>query len=165
MAVATHTTPHQKPADPGHAHAAHLAAPVSPGKVAMWLFLATEVMFFTGLIGSYIVLRAGSPGTAYSNKYSPGTVPPGFAGDPDVKVYNWPLPYDHATNPLSIDLTAGNTFILICSSVSMVLALAAIQRGDRATIQGTTLFLAFAVVLMNLIVDIFYAFLDPRVRY
>ena len=27
----------------------------------MWLFLATEVMFFTGLIGSYIVLRAGSP--------------------------------------------------------------------------------------------------------
>jgi peptide/nickel transport system permease protein len=41
----------------------------------------------------------------------------------------------------------------------------AIQRGDLATIQGTTLFLAFAVVLMNLIVDIFYAFLDPRVRY
>ena len=27
----------------------------------MWLFLATEIMFFTGLIGSYIVLRAGSP--------------------------------------------------------------------------------------------------------
>ena len=25
----------------------------------MWLFLATEVMFFTGLIGSYIVLRSG----------------------------------------------------------------------------------------------------------
>ena len=29
----------------------------------MWLFLATEVMFFTGLIGSYIVLRSGSPST------------------------------------------------------------------------------------------------------
>jgi peptide/nickel transport system permease protein len=41
----------------------------------------------------------------------------------------------------------------------------AIQRGDLVTIQGTTLFLAFAVVLMNLIVDILYAFLDPRVRY
>ena len=40
-----------------------------------------------------------------------------------------------------------------------------IQRGDLATIQGTTLFLAFAVVFMNLIVDILYAFLDPRVRY
>src|SRR5215207_2840549 len=47
--------------------------PVSPGKVAMWLFLATEVMFFTGLIGSYIVLRAGSPPTAYSNLYPPAT--------------------------------------------------------------------------------------------
>ena len=35
--------------------------PVTPGKVAMWLFLSTEIMFFTGLIGSYIVLRAGSP--------------------------------------------------------------------------------------------------------
>src|SRR4051794_40106049 len=47
--------------------------PVTPGKVAMWLFLATEVMFFTGLIGSYIVLRAGSPHWAYSNLYAPGT--------------------------------------------------------------------------------------------
>src|SRR4051812_46008866 len=47
--------------------------PVTPGKVAMWLFLATEVMFFTALIGSYIILRAGSPPTAYSNLYSPGT--------------------------------------------------------------------------------------------
>jgi peptide/nickel transport system permease protein len=41
----------------------------------------------------------------------------------------------------------------------------AIQRGDLATIQGTTLFLALAVVFMNLVVDILYAFLDPRVRY
>src|SRR4051812_39063334 len=47
--------------------------PVTPGKVAMWLFLATEVMFFTGLIGSYIVLRTGSPATAYSNLYVPAT--------------------------------------------------------------------------------------------
>ena len=49
--------------------------PVTPGKVAMWLFLATEVMFFTGLIGSYIVLRAGSPPTAYSNLYPAGDRP------------------------------------------------------------------------------------------
>ena len=46
-------------------------APVTPGKVAMWLFLATEVMFFTGLIGSYIVLRSGSPSTYYTNLYWP----------------------------------------------------------------------------------------------
>jgi peptide/nickel transport system permease protein len=41
----------------------------------------------------------------------------------------------------------------------------AIERGDLATIQGPTLFLALAVVIMNLLVDILYAFLDPRVRY
>lgn len=171
---------------------------VSPGKVAMWLFLATEIMFFTGLIGSYIVLRAGSPPTAYSNLFVPGTdlsrlmdakgvhllsagsnsaqvveiiekaakiseadahhlvelaptnILLGVTEADAVKVvdqlaavgakseveplktYNWPLPYDHATNPLSIDLTAANTFILICSSVTMVLALSAVQRGDKA---------------------------------
>ncbi|MCW3001993.1 MAG: transporter permease [Conexibacter sp.] len=45
------------------------------------------------------------------------------------------------------------------------LAFDAIQRGDLATIQGTTIVLATAVALMSLLVDILYAFLDPRVRY
>jgi len=45
------------------------------------------------------------------------------------------------------------------------LAYDAIQRGDLATIQGTTLFLALGVALMSLVVDILYAFLDPRVKY
>src|SRR5262249_59216691 len=47
--------------------------PVTPGKAGTWVFLATEVMFFTGLIGSYIVLRSGSPMGSYSNLYPPGT--------------------------------------------------------------------------------------------
>src|SRR5690348_8153916 len=64
-ALADHVTP---AATTGVQH-----PPVTPGKVAMWLFLATEIMFFTGLIGSYIVLRAGSPPWAFSNLYSPGT--------------------------------------------------------------------------------------------
>src|SRR3954447_19379942 len=41
----------------------------------------------------------------------------------------------------------------------------AIQRGDLSTIQGTTLFLALGVAIMSLVVDIVYAYLDPRVRY
>ncbi|MCW3023999.1 MAG: transporter permease [Conexibacter sp.] len=45
------------------------------------------------------------------------------------------------------------------------LAFDAIQRGDLATIQGTTVVLAFGVAIMSLVVDILYAFLDPRVRY
>ena len=127
--IATHTTP------AGSIPLQH--PPITPGKVAVWLFLATEVMFFTGLIGSYIVLRTGSPPTAYSNLYPPNTDlrgkpgPAAAAGAEPLKTYKWPLPYDEATNPLSIDLTAANTFILICSSVTMVLALSAVQRGDR----------------------------------
>ena len=45
------------------------------------------------------------------------------------------------------------------------LAYDAIVRGDLPIIQGTVLFGAFFIVIMNLIVDILYAFLDPRVRY
>ena len=62
--------------------------------MGMWVFLCSEVMFFTGLIGSYIVLRFATP--------------------------LWP----HPGNALNISLTAVNTFLLICSSVTMVQALA-----------------------------------------
>jgi len=41
----------------------------------------------------------------------------------------------------------------------------AIQRFDLPVIQGTVLFGAFFIVIMNLLVDIIYAFIDPRVRY
>lgn len=75
--------------------------PVDRGKFAIWLFLATEVMFFTGLIGTYIVLRLGSS--------------------------SWPNP----ENRLAVDITAANTFLLITSSWFMVRALHAIQKGDQ----------------------------------
>jgi len=74
----------------------HPGLPLSTGKTFMWLFLSTEIMFFAGLIGTYIVLRFGAPA--------------------------WPLPHDvHLSEPIG----AFNTFVLICSSVSVVLALEA----------------------------------------
>jgi peptide/nickel transport system permease protein len=45
------------------------------------------------------------------------------------------------------------------------LAFESIQRSDLPMIQGTVLLGAFFIVTANLIVDIAYAFLDPRVRY
>jgi peptide/nickel transport system permease protein len=45
------------------------------------------------------------------------------------------------------------------------LAYTAITRGDMPTIQGTVVFAAFFIIVLNLIVDIAYSFLDPRVRY
>jgi cytochrome c oxidase subunit 3 len=74
--------------------------PISNGKLAMWLFLGTEIMFFTGLLGSYIVLRI-----------SMGS--------------QWPNHHEVLTEPLG----ALNTFVLICSSVTVVLAHAAIMKG------------------------------------
>jgi heme/copper-type cytochrome/quinol oxidase subunit 3 len=78
--------------------------PVHRGKFAVWLFLATEIMFFTGLIGTYIVLRMGS----------------------DV----WPDP----TRRLAVPITALNTFFLICSSATMVKAVEVAMKGDRGRI-------------------------------
>ncbi len=40
-----------------------------------------------------------------------------------------------------------------------------IQHSDLPVIQGTVLFGAFFIVSMSLVVDILYAFIDPRVRY
>jgi peptide/nickel transport system permease protein len=45
------------------------------------------------------------------------------------------------------------------------LAYDAIQKSDLPTVQGTVLMGAFFIILLNLIVDVLYAFLDPRVRY
>jgi len=41
----------------------------------------------------------------------------------------------------------------------------AINLSDLPVIQGTVLFGAFFIVMMSLIVDVLYAFIDPRVRY
>jgi peptide/nickel transport system permease protein len=45
------------------------------------------------------------------------------------------------------------------------LAYEGIINADLPVIQGTVLFGAFFIVIANLVVDITYAFLDPRVRY
>ena len=43
--------------------------------------------------------------------------------------------------------------------------LQAIRNGDFPSVMGVTVFAAFWVVVANLLVDVVYAFLDPRVRY
>ena len=77
------------------------AVPVSKGKLAVWLFLSTEIMFFTALIGTYIVLRFGAPQGSWPAPH-------------DVRVVEW--------------LGALNTFVLICSSVTIVFAMEAAKR-------------------------------------
>jgi peptide/nickel transport system permease protein len=45
------------------------------------------------------------------------------------------------------------------------LALGAINARDLPVIQGVTLFVATAIVLVNFLVDLLYGLLDPRIRY
>jgi len=40
-----------------------------------------------------------------------------------------------------------------------------IINSDLPSIQGTVLFGAFFIILANLVVDVLYAVLDPRIRY
>src|SRR6476659_5392291 len=45
------------------------------------------------------------------------------------------------------------------------LAFDAIQKSDLNIVQGTVLMGALFIIFLNLVVDVVYAFLDPRVRY
>ena len=45
------------------------------------------------------------------------------------------------------------------------LAYESIGSGDLPTIQGTVLLGAFFIIAFNLVVDVLYAFIDPRVRF
>jgi heme/copper-type cytochrome/quinol oxidase subunit 3 len=90
----------------------------SIGKLAMWIFLVTDAMSFSGFLLAYAVLRS---------------------------TMHWPHPADY----LGINLSGFATFLLVCSSVSMVMSIDGCKRKDRkamlnwlmATIIGGACFL------------------------
>ncbi|GIN86141.1 peptide ABC transporter permease [Heyndrickxia sporothermodurans] len=45
------------------------------------------------------------------------------------------------------------------------LAIEAISSRDMPTIQGLVLFMAFMFIIVNLLIDIIYSFIDPRIKY
>ncbi len=77
--------------------------PVNTPKLGMWIFLASEVMFFSALIAAFLMYRLRGPADA--------------------------------NHVLNIPLTAFNTFVLLTSSMTVVLALAAAQRNDQAKLR------------------------------
>jgi peptide/nickel transport system permease protein len=46
-----------------------------------------------------------------------------------------------------------------------MLALDAIERRDFPVVQADVILVAAVVVLLNLVVDMAYAYMDPRIRY
>jgi cytochrome c oxidase subunit III len=99
-----------------HAAVESAESPLTPeswGKLGMWIFLAGDAVGFGTLLSAYGMMRATSA--------------------------DWPNPYAH----LGIGLTAAMTFLLICSSVTMVKALEWLSRGDRGRAK---MFLAFTAL-------------------
>mgnify|MGYP001589936822 CR=1 FL=1 len=95
---------------------------IPSGKLGMWLFLASEVMFFTALIAAYVVLKMGHP--------------------------NWPGAEGH----LNVVLGTINTFVLICSSTTIVLSMAAAQDGKLPAVRrwlGVTVLLGSAFLTIK----------------
>jgi len=92
-------------------HQAETSTGIDNRKLLMWLFLASECLFFGGLIGTYLLYRNRSEGPPF----------------PTDTVYNGA----HYNGVFDIPFTSISAFVLLMSSVSMVLALAAIQRNDK----------------------------------
>jgi heme/copper-type cytochrome/quinol oxidase subunit 3 len=88
----------------------------SPGKLAMWFFLLSDSFSFGGLLLAYGILRGGA----------------------DV----WHDPALHEPM-LGINFTAALTFLLICSSVTMVMAHASAVEGNR---RKTSMYLALTLL-------------------
>ena len=108
------------------AHRADTATGLSNAKLAMWAFLGSECLLFGALISTYVLYRGRSP-----------------TGPTPHEVYD--IPY-----------TSVSSFVLLMSSLTMVLALAAIQRGDHEKLRAWLL--ATALLGMTFISGQVYEF-------
>ena len=112
--VDTHGEGHD---DDGHDHAGH--PPTSMGmdhrKLLMWLFLASDCMFFGALIATYMIYRGRSE-----------------------ELGTGPFPHEL----VDIPFTSVSAFVLLMSSLTMVLALGSLQqdniRGSRIWLLATS---------------------------
>ena len=91
----------------------HTSTGLDNTKLAMWAFLGSECLFFGSLISTYLL---------YRNRVVAGPTP--------HEIYD--IPY-----------TSVSSFVLLMSSLTMVLALAAIQRGDQRGLRIWLLATAF----------------------
>lgn len=86
-------------------------------KLMMWLFLVQDTLTFAGLLTGYGVMR--------------------------LSLGRWPV----QAEVFNLYLVGGMTFILICSSATMAVAVAAARRGDRRKVQTYLLLTAVGGLL------------------
>lgn len=97
---------------------------IPSGRLGVWWFLASEIILFGGLIGTYILFRHGNP--------------------------EWAAASEH----LSLSIGTVNTLVLLTSSLTMVMAFAAVDKGDPRRIR-TWLFFTILLGLVFLSIKAF----------
>ncbi|MEJ7800236.1 MAG: cytochrome c oxidase subunit 3 [Ilumatobacter sp.] len=118
--VAVHDAGHDDQAPVHDAHGAHATSTgLSNNKLAMWIFLGSECLLFGGLISTYMLYRG-----RHSGNLGPDQV--------------WDIPF-----------TSASSFVLLMSSLTMVLAVTAAQRKDD---RNTKLWLTVTALLGALFV-------------
>jgi heme/copper-type cytochrome/quinol oxidase subunit 3 len=85
-----------------HAEGHHTSTGLSNAKLGMWAFLGSDCLLFGGLISTFLLMRSK----------------PVLHGVPVAKIYDIPF-------------TSVSSFVLLMSSMTMVLALSAIQKGEH----------------------------------
>jgi cytochrome c oxidase subunit 3 len=96
-------------------HFADLEQQKATSTFGMWLFLVTEIMFFGGMFAAYLIYRL-----SYYNAWVAGS------------------------QTMEIKLGAINTAVLICSSLTMVMAVHSAKLGNR---KMTAIFLILTLLL------------------
>ena len=134
----------------GHAHGGghhYTSLGLDNRKIAIWTFIGSECMLFASLISTYLIYKGRSP--------------------------EGPFPHTEWTNPatgetfkaiLNIPVTSASTFVLLMSSLAMVLALSAVQNrhlpkrttGDR--ILGSSKLWLWTTALLGLVFLMFQAY-------
>lgn len=94
---------------PSHAHTGGETRPISNARLAMLVLLGAELMFFAGLIGTFLVFRLGS--------------------------VTWPPPSQIDVR-LPVGITGVNTIILLLSGYTMFQALRAIRRDSQKELRN-----------------------------
>ena len=89
-------------------------------KLAIWAFIGSECMLFASLISTYLIYKGRSVVGPYPHE----------ACDP-------PACAQHFNAILNIPITSASTFVLLMSSLAMVLALSAVEHADQPMPTGT----------------------------
>jgi cytochrome c oxidase subunit 3 len=115
------TTPHTVAAPVAH-HFDDAEQQYTAAELGMWVFLATEVLFFGGVFCGYAIYR-----------------------------YWYPAAFAEGSHQLDVTLGTINTAVLLGSSLTMALAVRAAQTSDRpATVRNLVLTLLLGTVFLSI---------------